>query len=664
MLDLPAAQLLLGREGLVEAIDVQIAPDRSLDEVRAALAERVAHHATVSTAGARSEEYRSLVRNVRLTLGVPSVMAIVVGALVIHHAVAVAVSRRRSEIALLRALGATRAAVTGVFLAEGLAIGVLGTAFGIGLGFLLAHAANGIVLATIAGVYRPLATTTLEVSPLHVAIGAALGVLLTAFAYASAARDAAPLTSGVHTASPRRARWRAARVRAAWGALLVPLGIWLGAQQQAGIDGERLAAVATGSDALILLGFGLFVPVVIGAAARRLGRHFSGSRLVLARLGFQGLTGDPGRSAMAITSVAIGAAYVMITVGPIGSLSGAVNDWIAKAHTSDLIVAAPGSLGFFPTAPPIPGALAARLAGEPSVARVEPLRLVTQPFGGRWVVVAARNPEAIGTVNPVEVQAGDLARARDGLRAGTGTIVSHHFAEQHELALGDLVSLRSPTGAVELRIDAIVTDFASADVGTLFVTPAMLRERWRDFDVTNFQVWLRPGADPALARDSLAAALGGDASVLSRDDFVERSSGVIDAVFTMAYALEVVAALVIVVAVASFFSMTIRERRIEIEQLRTVGATPAQIRGAFSWEAAAIGTIGSAVGIAIGLPLAMRMTETTIRLGGGFALDFRLPPTTLALVVLGAVALCTACARFELWATAGASRALARASGA
>lgn len=653
VLDLPAAQQLLDREGLVESIDLRVSPGSDLAAVRARVDAAVDGRATASLAGARSEEYRSLVRNVRLTLGVPSVMAIVLGAIVIYHAVAVSVSRRKPQLDVVRALGATRRALLAVFVGEGLALGALGTAIGVALGFALAHAAAGIVRGTIAGVYRPLATSASEVSWPHLAIACGLGVVLTALAHVGPVRGALAPASGLRAASASRTRWRAARARAAAGALLVLAGIAIGAGQHEGLDGEALAAVATGGDALVLLGAGLLVPVALMALAARFGRRVASRRSVLLRLAWQGLAADAGRSATVITSVLVGAAYVMITVGPIGSLSGAMIDWIERSHSADLIVAAPGSLGFFPTAPPLDGTLAERVAALPEVARVEPLRLVTQPYGRRWAVLAGRDPDALGSVDPLEVVAGDLARGRAAMRAGDGTVVSRHFAVQHGLSVGDTVTLRSPTGPVALRVEAVVTDFASADLGTVFVAPSLLRERWRDRDVTNLQLWLRPGADPVAARRAVEEALGADAeaSVLPRAEFVARSASVVDAIFTMAYALEVVAALVMVVAVGSFFSMTLRQRRADFETLRVIGATPRQIRGSLLWEAALIGLAGSALGCAVGLPLALRMTRTTIRLGGGYTLDFRMPPETLAMTLAGAVLLCLGAVLVELRAS-------------
>jgi len=55
------------------------------------------------------------------------------------------VTDKRTDIAILRTLGATPGSILRVFMLQGLVIGWLGVAVGVGLGVLLAQYANGIV---------------------------------------------------------------------------------------------------------------------------------------------------------------------------------------------------------------------------------------------------------------------------------------------------------------------------------------------------------------------------------------------------------------------------------------------------------------------------------------------------------------------------------------
>ena len=78
----------------------------------------------------------------RWNLRVLSYIALVVGAFLIYNTISVSVVRRRTEIGILRALGATRAGVLTAFLGEALCFGVLGGVVGIILGRVLAASAS------------------------------------------------------------------------------------------------------------------------------------------------------------------------------------------------------------------------------------------------------------------------------------------------------------------------------------------------------------------------------------------------------------------------------------------------------------------------------------------------------------------------------------------
>ena len=72
--------------------------------------------------------------------------------------------------------------------------------------------------------------------------------------------------------------------------------------------------------------------------------------------------------------------------------------------------------------------------------------------------------------------------------------------------------------------------------------------------------------------------------------------------------------------------------------MRSLGATRSQIIRVFTWEAAAIGAIGGVLGCASGVYLARHIVETTVRVGGGMALDFILPVSGLVIGFGGAIA--------------------------
>ena len=166
---------------------------------------------------------------------------------------------------------------------------------------------------------------------------------------------------------------------------MIPLGLASGWLQRAGPQGERLAAVASSGDALLLLGVGLQVPVIMVALFPWLLRRLRSSHAVPVRLAVHELMADPGRTAAVITSVLVGVAYVVITVGAVTSLRGTIVGWIDETHTADLVVAGSASVGLLPSGMPMPGKFAQIIAELPNVERVERVRLIAQPYGRRLI---------------------------------------------------------------------------------------------------------------------------------------------------------------------------------------------------------------------------------------------------------------------------------------
>lgn len=89
-------------------------------------------------------------RTLTLLLGIITLVALGAGALVLANILTVAVSERRAEIGVRRAVGATRGQITQQFLVEGVVVTILGGLLGIALG-------TGVALVLRAGTELPVA---------------------------------------------------------------------------------------------------------------------------------------------------------------------------------------------------------------------------------------------------------------------------------------------------------------------------------------------------------------------------------------------------------------------------------------------------------------------------------------------------------------------------
>ncbi|MGH7339736.1 MAG: ABC transporter permease, partial [Candidatus Rokuibacteriota bacterium] len=179
VMDLPAAQRLFGRDRLLDAVHVRLAPGQDAGVVRSRLAARAEGRATVQEAGQENGELKSLLYNVHLVLNVAGAVALVVGALVIYHAVALSVSQRQSQIDALRAQGASRRSIAAVFSAEALAFGATGSVLGALGGAALAFLAAGLFEQAVEVLYSPLPRSSFRIAAGDLLPAVGLGITVT-----------------------------------------------------------------------------------------------------------------------------------------------------------------------------------------------------------------------------------------------------------------------------------------------------------------------------------------------------------------------------------------------------------------------------------------------------------------------------------------------------
>src|SRR2546421_6573561 len=111
---------------------------------------------------------------------------------IIYNTFQIAVTQRRSEIGILRALGATRTQVRALFLAEGAASGLIGSVAGVGVGMLLARGMTAYISNLLGDVYG-VAQKAGEVSanPQLIVAAILLGIITSIIAAWIPARNAA-----------------------------------------------------------------------------------------------------------------------------------------------------------------------------------------------------------------------------------------------------------------------------------------------------------------------------------------------------------------------------------------------------------------------------------------------------------------------------------------
>ncbi|HCQ97787.1 MAG TPA: hypothetical protein DIU48_00100, partial [Acidobacteria bacterium] len=191
LLDIAVAQLLFDRIGWLDRVEIQLFEPEAIDAVEAAIAARLPEGLRIQRPAERGRQVEKMLAAFHFNLTALSYIALVVGLFLVYNTVAVSVISRRSEIGTLRALGATRRVVLGLFLGEAAALAAVGVVLGLPAGWFLAEAAVRLTTTTVNALYITSAATVPALSAVDIGLACAVAIPLALAAAAIPAMEGA-----------------------------------------------------------------------------------------------------------------------------------------------------------------------------------------------------------------------------------------------------------------------------------------------------------------------------------------------------------------------------------------------------------------------------------------------------------------------------------------
>src|ERR1035437_5776898 len=153
IMDIYAAQKVFGRGRKFDRIDIALQDGVALNDGRAKLQRALGPGLDVDLPSSRGEQFEATSRIYSLASNITSLFALFIGMFIIYNTFAIAVTQRRGEIGILRALGATRSQIRTLFLTESLIAGLAGTLAGVAFGIAMERAMAGYIGTLLADVY-------------------------------------------------------------------------------------------------------------------------------------------------------------------------------------------------------------------------------------------------------------------------------------------------------------------------------------------------------------------------------------------------------------------------------------------------------------------------------------------------------------------------------
>jgi putative ABC transport system permease protein len=609
--DLPTAQEIVGKQGKVDEVDVKAVDGVTAAELRDAIADALPSGAEAVTGEKVAADGSASVRDAMgvftKVLLVFAGVSLFVGSFVIWNTFNVLVAQRRREVALLRAVGATRRQVLGGVLLEAAAIGVVSGLIGLGAGVGIAAGIRS--LMKLVGAEIP--TTSPAIEPRTVIAALVVGIVVTIVAAIAPAwsatrvapmealRDAVPATGGVGVVR----RW------VGWG-LVASGAVGLVACAYAG-------NVAWWTTLATLAAFGGLVTagpeLAIGMAhlADR-GRRGGGWRMAA-----RNIARSSRRSAATALALTIGLTVVVAVAVTAASMRASVTEAVAGGNRSDLILQPAGAgAGISPAA-------AALLRERKDLAHVVELRSTTTRVKGHDSTVIGIDTEGLDKVLDLGVKTGSIADL------GPGTVlVDKKTAKVLGVGVGDPVSMTFPeTGTKTLRVAGTMTRNAMIDATYMISMPDFSANVTSTLDVA---VLLDRSTDAqaAAAEKSVKKALTDypNITVSNPDELTKDAQHSVDQMLGLVTALLLLAVIVAILGIVNTLVLSVVERTRELGLLRAVGATRRQVRAVVRRESVLMSLLGAVTGLALGAGAGIALSRALLDQG---ITEVSVPTTTL-----------------------------------
>jgi putative ABC transport system permease protein len=619
VLDIAGAQLLLGRLGQLDRIDLRLATGLSATQWLAQT--RLPSGLSAAPPPDEGARLSSLSRAYRVNLGVLSLMALFTGSFLVFAVMSLSVAQRLPQLALLGVLGMTARERAGLVLAEGLGLGVIGSVLGLALGWALAHLALQLLGADLGLSGATGVKPSLAFSASQLPAALVFGALGLAVALLSAALPALAVQ-----------RMPVAQVLKGLGsALQAALPAWVGpALLVAGVAlgwSPAVAGLSIGAYVgmfLILLGGIACVPQLLRLAVGLLLVLKPSASVLLVRERARDQAGEASR-ALAGVLVSLSLSVAMLVM--VSSFRNSLDDWLTQVLPADIYVRSSLRLSSGNGVPlPAPYIDAVRQAGLSA-------RLAAQ-HSGSVLLDGAAAPIALVARDLADEARLPLVGELAAIAAGSVPIyVNEGLRDALALQPGQTLSLRLTPDGTPLRaaVRGVQRDYARQS-GALLL-PLADYQRWSgDTRITELYVWLTPGLSEAegMAKLRALSAEPQDLELAAAGELRKLSLKIFDRSFAVTTWLQAVALGIGLFGIAASQSAQVLARRREFGLLLHLGFTRAGVLRLLAMEAAVLCGVGAAAGLALGLGLSAVLVFVVNPQSFHWSMDISLPLPQLA----------------------------------
>lgn len=510
-------------------------------------------------------------------------IALFVGSFLIINTFSILVAQRGRELALLRAIGASRRQIVRGVLLEAFIIGVVGATLGLALGVVLALG----IQALFATFGLDLSGTGLVFTPRTVIAAYAVGIVVTMLAAWVPARRAgsvppvAAMRDSVDTGIGHHPIRRGLEV----GVLVLGVVAFLYGLFVA--DTRELWWIGGGIVGLVL-GTAFLAPFVGRPVISGLGWVYRTAFGSIGRMAEQNSVRNPGRTAATASALMIGMTLVALMGVVAMSTTASVDKQIEETFRADYILS--NAVG-----QPFSSTVAERVAEVDGVREVSPVRFSSAGVDGGQLFVTAIDPRSFEDVEQIEPTNGTADLDKDSVMLSTKHEGGRSVGDTVEVKMGSTTRDLTVVGFYD-EIQAIGSPDVLMSVDTVESMGGSAADNWAF-------IFVDEGADKAQVESGIEQIVDKQPLVTLKDQagYADEQRSSINQLLFLIYALLGLAIVIAVLGIVNTLGLSVMERTREVGLLRAVGLSRRQLWRMITLESVTIALLGALLGIVLGV---------------------------------------------------------------
>ncbi|HEY2838371.1 MAG TPA: FtsX-like permease family protein [Pirellulales bacterium] len=620
-------QSMFKNPGEVDSLHLYLNDSKQSDKVLTAANEVLPRELRTRVPSSRNGLAEEMLHLTEVSLDLVSALSFTTAVVIALTIFLMNVSERRRQIAILRALGATRRQIMEMICSEALAVGLLATLIGIPLGLY----GGGFLMQSMGAMLQ----TALPARPALGCAALASGLsgpficLMAAWIPARRASQVSPLEGmrPVVTYQSNKSSPRATMAGVVGLAITAALVV-------AGVLGMLPVWMAIGGLVLLLLSVVLLVPMVLRPGIALLTWPWRGRESLEAQMAARLVLRNAGRSSLTIGVLLIAVAAGVGASNSVFSVTDDTRTWFERTIIADFLLRAamPDMSGQDQTS--MDESLKEELVNLDGVQRVEASRLLLIEAGGADAMLFARDFTVYDHL-PIAMVGGDSDEIFKKVLAGEAVIGSV-LAEKLGIGVGDSLELIAGDRSHSFTVAGLATEYTFGGA-VVSLDWAVARRHFQVEGVDTYLIKVAPGSAQHVGEKLATIAAEQGLLLQSFGEVLRMIDTTVAGVTGGLWVLLLLGFGVGALGVVNTLSISVLEQTRELGMLRAVGMRRNQVIKTIMGQALLMGVMGILAGGALGLFMA-RMINICLATLLGRHLNFAIRPQFIGLLLLSALA--------------------------